>query len=65
MTVAIGQPYGMNTSIDLSTFIAAANETAVEGQPLIERYMRIIGEHTMVGACSSAVGEAFDVKVTW
>ena len=65
ITVAIGQPYGVSTSIDLSTFIAAANETAVEGQPLIERYMRIIGEHTMVGACSSAVGEAFDVKVTW
>lgn len=64
-TIAIGESYGTMISEDLTDFITAANVTAVEGQAEIVRYMRVIGEHTTVGACSSAVGEAFDVRVTF
>ena len=62
-TIAIGQPYGWNTSIDLTDFINAANGNAEAGQPEVERFIRVVGEHRYNDACSSAVGEAFDVRV--
>lgn len=63
--VAKGETYGWNTSIDLTAFIAAANIDVTEDHSEIARFIRVIGEHTFVDACSSAVGEAFDVRVAW
>lgn len=59
-TIDIGQPYGISTSIDLSDFIAAANVASGDST-----FMRVVGEHSYTSACSSAVGEAFDVRLTW
>jgi len=59
-TIAAGQSYGWNTSIDLTNFIADANVTAGEA-----KFIRVVGENSYSDACSSAVGEAFDVRVTW
>jgi hypothetical protein len=58
--IAEDLPYGVEISKDLSDFIADANVTAGEA-----KFVRIIGEHTLVDACSSAVGEAFDIRVVW
>ena len=64
-TIAINQPYGINISKDLSAFIAAAN--MAEGEPTSEvgRFIRVVGENSYSDACSSAAGEAFDVRVAW
>lgn len=59
-TIAAGQSYGWNTSIDLTNFIADANVIAGEA-----KFIRLVGENSYSDACSSAVGEAFDVRVTW
>jgi len=53
--VAEGQPYEFNTLLDLS---ALPND----GKP---KYMRVIGDYTVITPCYSLVGEAFDIKVKW
>lgn len=58
--IAAGQPYGINTSIDLTDFLAAAN--LLSGDP---RFIRVTGENRYNDACSSAQGEAFDVRIAW
>lgn len=59
-TIAASQLYGWVTSVDLTDFIAGAN-VITEGV----KYIRVVGEHSYSTACSSAVGEAFDVRVIW
>ncbi len=58
--IAAGQPYGITTSIDLTDFVSAANVTAGDA-----RFIRVVGENSYNGPCSSAAGEAFDVRVVW
>jgi vibriolysin len=53
--VAEGQPYELNTVLDLSVL-------PNDGTP---KYMRIIGDYALFSPCSSYVGEALDVKVNW
>ncbi len=60
-----GQPYGTNISVDLSAFIEGAGVTAGEPTSEVGRFIRVVGENSYNDACSSAVGEAFDVRVTW
>ncbi len=52
---AQGQPYSLNTVLDLS---ALEND----GKP---RYMRIIGNYVVITPCSSMAGEALDLRVSW
>ena len=64
-TIDAGQPYGASISKDLSEFITAAD--MAEGEPALDvgRFIRVVGEHSYSDACSSGVGEAFDVRVVW
>jgi PKD repeat protein len=59
--IAENTPYGWTTSIDLTTFIDEANIEAAD----VERFIRVVGEHSYSTACSSAAGEAFDVRIAW
>ncbi len=63
--IPAGQPYGLNTSINLSNFIAAANLEVSNVQQQVERFIRVVGEHNYNNPCSSAVGEAFDIRISW
>ncbi|MFT7112886.1 MAG: vibriolysin [Porticoccaceae bacterium] len=53
--VAEGQPYGLNAVLDLSN-LPNDGET---------KFMRIIGDYTVITPCSAGVGEALDVRVFW
>ena len=53
--IAEGLPYALSTQLDLS---ALPND----GSP---KFMRIIGDYATVTPCSSNVGEALDLRVTW
>ena len=64
-TIAAEQLYGTNISVDLTTFIADASVAAGEPSFEIGRFIRVVGEHSYSDACSSAAGEAFDVRVAW
>lgn len=64
-TIVINQPYGINISEDLSAFITDNNATAGGASLEIGRFIRVVGENSYNGACSSAAGEAFDVRVVW
>ncbi len=58
--IVAGQPYGINISDDLTDFIAGENVTVGDS-----RFIRVVGENSYSDPCSSAAGEAFDVRVTW
>jgi vibriolysin len=58
-------PYGINISEDLSAFITSADVTAGEPPLEIGRFIRVVGKNRYSSACSSAAGEAFDVRVAW
>jgi vibriolysin len=58
--IAKDTTYGWTTSIDLTAFIADAEVAAGEA-----KFIRVVGENSYGNACSSAAGEAFDVKITW
>ncbi len=58
--IAAGQPYGINISEDLTDFISVANVATGNA-----RFIRVVGENSYSDACSSAAGEAFDVRVIW
>jgi len=60
-TIAINQPYGISISVDLSALTADAGEPSFD----IGRFIRVVGENSYSGACSSAAGEAFDVRIAW
>ncbi|AAZ23991.1 PKD domain-containing protein [Colwellia psychrerythraea] len=53
--VAEGQPYSLNTLLDLSTLPNSSQA----------KYMRIIGDYAVIGPCSSSIGEALDLRVSW
>ncbi|GAA78771.1 PKD domain-containing protein [Pseudoalteromonas sp. BSi20495] len=50
-----GQPYGLNTILDLSTLPRSRQA----------KFMRIIGDYAVFGPCSSSIGEALDLRVSW
>lgn len=54
-TVAEGEAYMFNTSLDFSNL-------PNDGKP---KYMRVIGDYAAITACSSGIGEAFDLRVLW
>ncbi len=53
--VAEGQPYGLNIMLDLSAL--PTNGKA--------KYIRIIGDYVVTSPCSSSVGEALDLRLSW
>jgi len=53
--VAEGLPYALNTVLDLS-------DLPNDGEP---KYMRIIGDYAAITPCSTGVGEALDLRITW
>ena len=63
--IAKDTPYGWTTNIDLTVFIADAEVAAGEALSDVERFIRVVGENSYSTACSSAAGEAFDVRVAW
>jgi hypothetical protein len=53
--VAEGKPYSLNTLLDLSTLPNSSQA----------KYMRIIGDYAVIGPCSSSIGAALDLRVSW
>ena len=52
---ALGQPYGLTTTLNLS-------DIPNDGTP---KHMRIVGDGSIISACYHAVGEALDLRVNW